>query len=136
MVRAKSLLMSGIILIVLLATLIILLRGFSREDDWIKDSKGIWIKHGKPYDNPDYVLSQQDAISCASELYKNLALTAGSQFTSQCLGTCGDYAVDLVNVPRTNEDNLEKNQCGAYLNGSVKNFIELNNKNGEIVRVV
>jgi hypothetical protein len=54
------------------------------------------------------------------------------------LGVCDfgeGYAVDIVNVPRTSEDDLSENQCSAYASGTVKNFIELN-KNGQIVRIV
>jgi len=51
------------------------------------------------------------------------------------LGSVGDYAIDIVNVPRTSEDNLIKNQCGDYFNGKVGHFIELD-KEGSIVRVV
>ncbi len=54
---------------------------------------------------------------------------------SQCLGTCGDYAVDIVHVPRTEGDNLIENQCEDYKTGKVNHFIELD-KNGEIVRIV
>jgi flagellar basal body-associated protein FliL len=35
-----------IILIIILAGFLLFLRG--NEDNWIKDSKGIWIKHGNP----------------------------------------------------------------------------------------
>ena len=133
MINKKKSILVGIIILVLLAILLIFLRG--NEDNWIKDSKGIWIKHGNPASTPLEVKEQQDAISCASELYVFESLR-DVNFISQCLGTCGNYAVDFVNVPRIVEDNQIENQCEGYLNGTSHHFIELNNKDGTIVRIV
>jgi len=104
------------------------------EDSWIKDSKGVWVKHGNPSETPDYVTEQQDAVNCALSLYDEKK-NQGIQFFSQCLGSCGNYAVDIVHVPRTNEDNLVENQCSEFREGKVSKFIELD-KNKEIVRIV
>lgn len=103
------------------------------EDDWIKDEKGQYIQHGKPGFFPDYVAEQQQAIICAIGLYEQ-AKSEGMQFSSQCLGTCNNYTVDIVHVPRTSEDNLAENQCSYFREGKVSKFIELD-KNGEIVRI-
>ena len=103
------------------------------EDSWIKNEKGIYVEHGKPSNIPDYVSEQKNAIECALNLYQEKK-QEGIQFNSQCLGTCGDFAVDIVNVPRNEEDNKIENQCEDYRNGIAKHFIELD-KNGEIVRV-
>ena len=100
------------------------------EDSWIKDEKGIWIKHGNPFETPDYVLEQQEAISCAIEKFENF----NEELNSQCLGTCGNYAVDIVHVPRTSDDNLAENQCSDYNDGKVSQFIELD-KYGGIVKI-
>ena len=104
------------------------------EDSWIKDSKGIYIKHGHPSKTPDYVTEQQEAINCAFGLYDENK-NQGIQFFSQCLGRCGDYAVDIVHIPRTGDDNLFENQCLDYKEGRVSKFIELD-KNKEIVKIV
>lgn len=104
------------------------------EDSWIKDEKGVYVKHGYPAETPDYVKEQQDAITCALQLYQQKK-TEGMKFESQCLGTCSDYAVDIVHVPRNDEDNLVENQCEDYRSGRVKHFIELD-KDGNVVRVV
>ena len=123
------------ILILAFAVIFIFFR--ANEDNWIKTEKGLYIKHGNPSFIPDYVQKQQDALSCASELYASESLKNIS-FSSQCLGICSfgeGYAVDIVHVPRTNEDNLPENQCSDYNSGIVKNFIELD-KNGGLVRVV
>ena len=101
------------------------------EDFWIKDSRGIWIKHGSPSETPDYVLEQQEIINCSLEKFSNFT----EEINSQCLGICGNYAVDIVHVPRTSEDNLVENQCEDYRSGKVSNFIELD-KEGNIVRIV
>lgn len=110
----------------------LLIRGISREDSWIKDSKGIYVKHGNPSSTPDYVLEQKEAVECAYEKYNEL--TEGKN--SQCLGTCGNYAVDIVHTPRTEEDDLAENQCEDYTKGTVSHFIELSYETGEIVRIV
>lgn len=121
---------------VLIAIILIGLRLFigGGEDAWIKDNRGVWIKHGNPFSTPDYVTEQQDAIDCVNELY-NKARDEGMNFSSQCLGSCGDYAVDVVRVPRTSDDNKPENQCTDFREGKIKHFIELD-KNGAIVRVV
>ncbi len=104
------------------------------EDDWIKDEKGAYVKHGAPSETPGYVKEQQDAVSCALNLY-NQEKNKGTEFESQCLGTCGNYAVDIVHVPRTSEDNLAENQCPDYREGKVSKFIELD-KDGNIAGIV
>lgn len=124
----------GIIIILILIVAGLRLFWAGGEDSWIKDEKGIWIKHGNPSQTPDYVTEQQNAITCASDLY-GTAKNNGAEFNSQCLGTCGNYSVDIVNVPRTNEDNLIENQCSDFKAGITKHFIELD-KNNKIFRVI
>jgi hypothetical protein len=123
----------GISLIILIG-LVFILRGFSGEDNWIKDSRGVWIKHGNPSKMSTEVSEQQQVISCAEGLY-NKEKVNGTQFDSQCLGGCGDYAIDIVHVPRNSEDNLVSNRCEDYRSGKFNNFIELD-KEGNIVRIV
>jgi len=103
----------------------------ANEDNWIKDSRGVWIKHGNPSETPDYVLEQQEIINCALEKFNNFS----EEVNSQCLGVCGNYAVDIVHVPRAEADNLISNQCADYNNGIVSHFIELDQEGG-IVRIV
>lgn len=105
-----------------------------KEDNWIKDSKGIYIKHGTPAETPDYVQEQEIVLGCAKNIFYSFNMTKTPIF-SQCLGVCKDYAVDIVNVPRIAEDDLVQNQCEEYRRGLVSHFIELD-KNGEVVRVV
>lgn len=117
--------------LVLIVSLLFLIR--SPEDSWIKDSRGVYVKHGNPASTLNYVKEQQDAINCAGNLYQEKK-NSGMQFNSQCLGICGNYAVDVVHVPRIEEDNLIENQCIDYVEGKAKHFIELD-KEGEIVKV-
>jgi hypothetical protein len=104
------------------------------EDNWIKDERGVWVKHGNPALTPSQALEQQTAINCALQVYQEKK-HEGITFLSQCLGNCGDYAVDIVHVPRTEEDNIESNICSDFREARVNHFIELD-KNGEIVRIV
>jgi len=102
-----------------------------QEDDWIKNENGIWVKHGNPTETPNEVLEQQETINCAYDLFDNFK----EEINSQCLGICGNYSVDLVNVPRTSEDSLVANQCWDYIEGKTSNFIELD-KEMNVVRIV
>lgn len=125
-----------IITILILLALVLFIRFFigGSEDSWIKDSRGVWIKHGNPAETPVYVLEQQELIGEVLVLYNNKK-SEGLEFNSQCLGVVGDYAVDIVHVPRSDIDNLVENQCEAYREGEVSHFIELD-KEGNVVRIV
>ena len=120
-----------IIAVIVLAIIILILR--SPEDFWIKGKNGEYVEHGAPASTLDYVKSQQDVVSCARQLYQN-EKAKGMVFISQCLGTCGDYAIDIVNVPKTREDDLKENQCEDYMQGKVTGFIELD-REGNIFRI-
>jgi len=128
MVSRKALIITGIVIVALIMVFLIL-RG--NEDSWIKDSRGVWVKHGNPSQTPDYVAEQQQHISCAQAKFSEFK----EEFNSQCLGSCGNYSVDIVNVPRITADDLTENQCPEYLNKETNSFIELD-KNGNIVRIV
>ena len=124
----------GIIILIIIG-IVIFRAGFgknSNEDNWIKNSKGIYIKHGNPSQTPDYVKEQQKAVLCAEDLYSK-AKKHGLQFDSECIGECEDYSIDIVHVPRTAADDNPENQCESYPDVTPY-FIELN-KNGEIVKV-
>jgi len=129
-IHRKYLIIFAVFLIVIGFFLIFRIGG---EDSWIKDSRGVWIKHGNPANTPDYVDKQQRTIECAGVLYEK-AKESGMEFSSQCLGVCGDYAVDIIHVPRNAEDNKPENQCEAFRNKEVSNFIELDEK-GDVVKI-
>jgi hypothetical protein len=128
----KSTLIIVIVLIIILGVVVLILR--SPEDDWIKNKQGVYVEHGAPAQTPPEVSSQQQTITKALELYQ-AKQTEGMEFSSQCLGTVEDYAVDVVHVPRSAEDNLVENQCEDFRSGKVTHFIELD-KDGNVVRVV
>jgi hypothetical protein len=121
-----------IAVVLVLAIVFVLLR--SDEDSWIKDSRGVWIEHGNPSKIPAYVIEQQSLLENVSQLYLEKQ-QQGMNFSSQCLGTIDDYAIDIVHVPRTQEDNLVENQCADFRNGTVSHFVELD-KDGNVVRIV
>ena len=126
----KSYLIAGIIILFLIGWVFVRFVLGGGEDDWIRDDRGVYVMHGNPSEIPNYVKEQQEAITCALNKFDNFA----EEISSQCLGTCGDYAIDIVHVPREDEDNLVENQCEDYGSGKVQYFIELNG-NGEIVRI-
>jgi len=103
------------------------------EDSWIKDSRGVWVKHGNPAETPDYVSQQKTMVLCAMDIYAQLS-SNGVIFSSQCIGSCGNYSVDIVHVPRTAEDGNPENQCAEYLQGETNKFIELDS-HGDVVRI-
>jgi len=129
----KSLYWALIIIVILTVGFTMIFRP-GGEDSWIQDKRGVWIKHGVPYETPDYVIEQQQIINQTLFLYEQRK-SEGIEFSSQCLGVVGNYAVDIVHVPRSSEDNLVENQCEAYRDGEVTHFIELD-KDGNIVRIV
>ena len=98
-----------------------------------RDSNGIWTPHGKPSNIPENIIDS-NTLECALNLYQS-AYTMNMQFNSQCLGTCGNYSIDIVNVPRKSEDNLPENQCADYKNKITNHFIELDKK-GNIIRII
>lgn len=126
----KSYLIAGIVVLLLIGWIFVRFVIGGDEDSWIEDERGVYVKHGSPSETPDYVLKQKEAINCALDKFNNFS----EEINSQCMGTCGNYAVDIVHVPRTEEDNKIENQCNAYASGQVNYFIELD-KNGEIVRI-
>jgi len=131
----------AIVFIAIIAVSIVFLFGLllrGNEDDWIKNNIGIYEKHGVPSETPQEVIEQKSSVELAVELYEKKK-SEGMIFNSQCLGVIGEggerYAVDIVHVPRSEEDNKIENQCEAYRDGDVKSFIELD-KAGNIVRIV
>lgn len=124
-----------IIIILIIIGLTLTLRGLNGgEDNWIKDSKGIYIKHGNPSITPENVLKQREAISCGILMFEKFK-NQGMKFNSQCLGSCKDYSIDIVNVPRNSDDDKVENQCIDFRSGVTHNFIEFD-KYGNIIRIV
>ena len=105
------------------------------EDKWIKDSRGVWVEQGNPAVTPDNVLAQQEALTCGERLYRVQKPSGAYKFTSECLGKCGDYSIDVVNVPRNEKDDLQHFECLEYLNGITTSLIEVDS-DGNVVRVL
>lgn len=126
-------------IIIIFSIFIILLFVFLRsdEDSWIKDERGVYVKHGNPSEIPEYVENQQEILRQSFSLYEDKKYELVN-LSSQCLGIVEyknvKYAVDLVHVPRNEEDNQAENQCEEFQNGNVRHFVELD-RNGMVVRI-
>jgi hypothetical protein len=121
------------IILVVLGGILFLLRG--QEDTWIKDSRGVWVKHGNPKNTPQDVKNQQDLIQKARLLFDETKNNGADLTAGPCLGKINnDWVVDVAHNPRQAIDNLPENQCADYREGKVKHFIELD-LNGEVVKV-
>jgi len=118
--------------VIIFLVIIFVLRG--SEDSWIRDSRGVWIKHGHPKDTPQKVQEQQSLIETAKSLFASAQMNGQNLSNGPCLGAAEDYAVDITHNPRQPVDDEEKNQCQDYINGKLKNFIELD-QNGEVFRI-
>lgn len=120
-------------LVIVLGIVWIVLR--SPEDDWIKDSRGVWVKHGQPKETPQEVVEQENLIQSAQKLYQD-AKTKNQDLTSgPCLGKiANDWVVDIAHEPRVAADDLPQNQCAQYREGSAHHFIELNPA-GELIKI-
>lgn len=76
------------------------------------------------------------AASQANHVYQ-LAKQRGVDFSSgPCLSNSlvEGWVLDIVHNPRTPEDDLPENQCGTYLEGQAKHFVELDTE-GNLIRV-
>ncbi len=68
-----------------------------------------------------YGLTAQQAIAACQERCQN-----ATNLDSQCLGNLDPHWVcDIAHNPRQPQDNLEKNQCPGFLDGSHTQFVEL-----------
>lgn len=122
----------GIVLLGIILVLI-LLRG--NEDDWIKDSRGVLVKHGNPSKTPVIVIEQQNLLNKAKVLYQQSKDSHQDLSLGPCLGKISDdWVVDIVHAPRIETDNKPENQCEEFRSGEVEHFIELDLE-GNIITV-
>ena len=119
-----------ILIIVIIAMGVFIFKNYI-ENDKISVGEEEVIKSEK--ETSEIVKDSSDAISCAINLYKK-AKADGMKFVSQCLGSCGDYAVDIVHIPKNDIDNLAENQCKDYREGKVSKFVELDQE-GNLFRI-
>ncbi len=113
-------------------------RLFSMEDTWIKDAKGIWIKHGRPRDTPDEVILQQKILAAAQQVYNQKKAESIDFSAGPCLADSltdySDWVVDVAHNPRQEVDARQENQCASFRMGKAKHFVELD-ENGDLIRV-
>jgi hypothetical protein len=121
------------VIVIIFIVLALLLRG--DEDNWIKDNRGVWIKHGNPAKIPEDVLKQQLLILEAYGLYSDAVKNKTDLINGPCLGNAEyNWVVDIVHNPRTDVDNQKENQCNDYINGNAKHYIELDT-DGKLIKV-
>jgi len=128
-------------LIVLIFLAVVAMLGFillilrSPEDSYIKDSRGVWIKHGKPSAISTEVAVQQELIQKAADLYSAEVAEGADLSQGPCLGKIDDdWVADITHSPRQAVDDQIQNQCSDFIKGIAHHFIELD-PNGNIVRV-
>jgi hypothetical protein len=76
------------------------------------------------------------AINQAKHLY-TITKVSGADFSDgPCLtdALLPGWVADIVHSPRTPEDDLPKNQCSAFINGTATHFVELDTE-GNLIRV-
>ena len=121
--------------IVLGIVILFIVRFLTPEDNWIKDSRGVWVMHGNPKNTPAEVTEQQRLIHLGNQKFNEAQSSYGTMSNGPCLGEVApDWVVDVVNSPRQSVDNLPQNQCPDYISGKDHHFIELDTK-GNIVKV-
>ena len=78
----------------------------------------------------------ESIVSHATSLYKEFEARGEILPNGPCLSNDlrPGWVVDLVHNPRSEIDDLEENQCRAYLEGRAKHFVELDLE-GNLVRV-
>jgi hypothetical protein len=131
----KKLVFTSLAVFFVALILILLLKFYFFPDNvWIKDSRGIYVKYGNPIETPLKVIEQQQVIIDALEMFK-IKKSAGMKFKSQCIGYIRGYSIDIVNSPRTLEDDLIENQCEDFRTGYAPYLLELS-RDGEIIRIV
>lgn len=120
-------------ILILIGVILIFVRG--QEDTWIKDSRGVWVKHGNPRNKPAEVSQQEELIQKAVNLYSKAQAKGTDLSVGPCLGQIdSDWVVDIAHSPRETVDNLPVNQCRAYLDSQAHHFIELD-PSGEIIKI-
>lgn len=135
MKNTKKAFLSGLVIIILGFIVLVAIRLFTPEDTWIKDKRGVWVKHGTPKETPAEVAEQQKLIDIALEKYYILKNSGADLSAGPCLGLIADdWVADIAHDPRKDVDNLPQNQCSEYRQGKVKHFIELSEQ-GEIIKI-
>jgi hypothetical protein len=132
--KATKIPIIAIVVLIIFAVTMFYLRG--EEDTWVKDSRGVWIEHGKPSTKPAEAVKQEEVISRAKEIFLMIKKEdEESLVVGPCLGQIEpDWVLDVVHNPRTTADDLSENQCLDYTNSTAKHLVELD-LDGNVVRV-
>lgn len=120
------------IIIVLGAVLIVVC---GSEDTWIKDSRGVWVKHGNPKEKPAKVSSQEALIEKALAAYNQAKASGKDLSNGPCLDEISaDWVADISHSPRQEIDNQPENQCQDFRTGKAHHFIEID-IDGKVIKV-
>ena len=125
-----------IVLILIIISFFVLKQGEQLEGEVISEDREKEEKQKTVTEEISFQ-EQQAVVIQARELYSQKK-QEGMKFSSQCLGVVGfnvKFVVDIIHVPRTKEDDKQKNQCEDYIEGRVNHFIELDQE-GNIFRIV
>jgi len=109
------------------------------ENFWIKDARGVWIKHGTPLGNPSYVSEQQKVIEDALKLCET-KIREGIDFhmfdsDRQYLGNSSDgkYGIFVVWTPENGTVDMQR-YSNLDSTGKMKQFILLD-RDGNVAKV-
>lgn len=122
------------IIILLCAVLVLRFSLGGTGGTWVVNENGLYDKSENSSGISEEVVDQQLLILAAMQLYFEKQ-REGMNFSSQCLGVVGDYAVDVVHIPRIAEDDVKENQCEEFISGMVKKLIELDAE-GNVMRII
>lgn len=120
-------------IIIIAGITLIVLRG--QEDTWIKDSRGVWVKHGNPKNKTQAVITQEEIINKVSNKYQQAISENKNLNSGPCLGQIqNDWVLDVVHNPRIDVDNQPQNQCEDFIFGKAKHFVEIDTS-GNIIQI-
>ena len=118
--------MKKLSVLLLIATLIFPVAGCNKEEKDVSFEE-INIE--------DLRSEKENTIKLASELYREKKAEGFDFSAGLCLAEeiTEGWSVDMVHLPRTEEDDKPENQCQYYRQGKTKHFIELSLE-GDLVR--
>lgn len=69
---------------------------------------------------------------CKKQLNESKSLSSGPCISEEIAKS---WVCDVAHNPRQEIDNLPENQCGAYVNGTARHFVEIN-ENCKVIRTI
>lgn len=96
----------------------------------------LWFNTEKKQYQPGISIEQDRAVNQAQMLFREAKIQNRDLSSGPCLTNAlmPGWVADIVHNPRVEIDDLEENQCKAYISGEAKHFVELD-LSGDIIRV-